>query len=317
MLHSVFVIIAAVTASAVLGTGYEINEGSILLLLTCGIALVGLPHGGLDHHVGTSLFSGFLPDNNVLSRVGFYVAYLSVAAIVLIGWYLSPLVTIVLFFTLSAWHFGLEEEERIDHLKWIDHLGVTARGGMVIWCTCLFQPQQVASLLETITPPQESYAHSITWAVGIAAPVFAVFLMADLYRCYRHLAVTSFVLHVVRVGGFALMFAMCPVLLSFAVYFCLWHSIRGLIHLRQDFPGDGLQLIRSLLPMSLLSIVLFAGGVFFYQSQLSLSDAVIRTLFIGLSAVAVPHLALHIVADSLRSPSAKLVTTPEAISCHW
>jgi hypothetical protein len=97
------------------------------------------------------------------------------------------------------------------------------------------------------------------------------------------------------------MFAVCPVLLSFAIYFCGWHSIKGLMHLRRDFEMSWPQLAMALLPMSVLAAGLFAGAASFYQSELSLADSTIRATFMGLSAVAIPHLLLHVISDALKS----------------
>lgn len=314
MVHSVSVIILALAASSAVGTGYGFSEASILSGLFAGVALIGLPHGGLDHQVGTSLFSTVFR-SGLQSRFLFFGSYLSVAAVVIAGWCIAPWLTVALFFAMSAWHFGLEEEDFRSELKWFEHLGVAVRGGAVIWCTCAFRPREVTALLEIISPLQDSFAGSIVSCLRIAAPLFVVLLAGDFYRCCRHGTTLSSWLHAFRLGGFVLMFATCPVLLSFAVYFCGWHSIRGLIHLRKDFQGSDLKFLQSLFPMSLLAIGFFATGLFFLQSQLTLSDAAIRTMFIGLSAVAVPHLLLHVVSDSFEGRGSKVGSNSEAIAC--
>jgi Brp/Blh family beta-carotene 15,15'-monooxygenase len=309
------VVILSVAASSAFGIGSGISETSILLLLLGGVSLVGLPHGGLDHRVGTSLFSKFC-QNISLSRVAFYVSYLSVAAAVVAGWYLMPVATVVIFFAMAAWHFGLEEEDFHGDLKPLENLGVAVRGGMVIWCACLFRPAEVTTLLNMISPLRDSNVGAIVSSVAMASPVFFVLLAADFYRCYRRGTSRTAGLQALRLVSFMVMFAVCPVLLSFAIYFCGWHSIRGLVHLKESFQGTDSQFFLALVPMSLLAIALFAGGVLFFQTQQSLGDAAVRALFIGLSAVAVPHLLLHVAVDSLQSRPSETSERLEAMPCH-
>ena len=173
---------------------------------------------------------------------------------------------------------------------------------MVIWCTALFRPAEVTSLLQTILPGDSAASSQIVLGLSVLSPVFAGLLAHDLIRCLGKLSRRDGFLSVLRIGSFALMFAICPVLLSFTIYFCGWHSIRGLINLRHSYEGSTKQLTRQLAPMSLLAILLFFGGFVFFRSELGAADATVRTIFIGLSAVAVPHLLLHVVDDFLVSP---------------
>ena len=74
--------------------------------MTLGVALIGVPHGALDPLFGKRLLRRF----GKSWRVFFFGAYLLVAAAVVSNWYLAPVAACLLFFALSAWHFGLEED---------------------------------------------------------------------------------------------------------------------------------------------------------------------------------------------------------------
>lgn len=51
--------------------------------------------------------------------------------------------------------------------------------------------------------------------------------------------------------------------------------------------------------MSVAALVLFGIGFLFVFDQ-NFSQAILQTVFVGLSAVAIPHLLLHVVTDSVR-----------------
>ncbi len=290
-----------------------------IAMLSVAVLVLGLPHGGLDHWTGRQLVArGYLPNMAM-----FAFLYLLIVAVVVAGWYLLPLATILVFFALSAWHFGLEEQEpawvanRPTVANW---LGLVARGGMVIWVPMLFQPAAVESLLIRIVPAGSIMTSShIVTAIRCLAPLLLVFACWDIISLYLATAESTGSTAVARRAGvariaaFAVLFATAPPLISFGVYFCGWHSIRGLLHLRDEFQLSASGLFRSLLPITVLAILCFLGGFVYWQTVQSLSDAALRTVFIGLSAVAVPHLLLHILADGVCiSPLARVQPTTGA-----
>jgi len=107
--------------------------------------------------------------------------------------------------------------------------------------------------------------------------------------------------------------AIAPILVSFTAYFCLWHSILGLSRLRSQEGLKGPQFVASILPLSLMAVAgVIAAGWFFRQSlgtssvgpsSVGTLPESLQTLFIGLSAIAVPHLLLHGWAGLARRPS--------------
>ena len=123
-------------------------KSAVVIILAVAVSFIGLPHGALDHAVGRKLLRGFSP---FFAYGVFFATYLTVVGIVIAGWFVSPLITVLGFFALSAWHFGLEEDERtsVNLLNW---LGIVARGGMVIWVPVVFQANEVTRLLGLILP---------------------------------------------------------------------------------------------------------------------------------------------------------------------
>jgi Brp/Blh family beta-carotene 15,15'-monooxygenase len=92
------------------------------------------------------------------------------------------------------------------------------------------------------------------------------------------------------------LFAVASPLVSFPVYFCGWHSARGLERLRLELGESWPELAKSLAPLTVCAIALIGLAAWFVLGGSGWNDTLIRATFIGLSAVAVPHLLLHGVA---------------------
>ncbi len=310
-MHSVILSIAAalLSAASLMDLGVAQVNTVIVVALAMGVIAIGLPHGALDYHFGRRLF-GWLPGGG--SSAVFFIAYLALMGLVVLGWYLFPVITVLGFFALAAWHFGEEEEEHhgSSNRNWLSFLAMVARGGMVIWIPVAFQTESVRQLLLTITPvASEPIVDQIIGMVLLATLPLAALTIVDLitHRPARSRddrpatsgghAGSQIWLHSLRVVSFAAMFATVHPLISFGVYFCGWHSIRGLVHLQQEFGGSWKRFVLNLAPMSLLAALLFGLGFAIFQSRQEVSPAVLRTVFIGLSAVAVPHLCLHLLLE--------------------
>jgi Brp/Blh family beta-carotene 15,15'-monooxygenase len=279
------------------------DQQSIVPPLVCFalIVLLGLPHGGLDHRVGARLLKRWSAG---AAGWWFVSLYLTISMLIVIGWFFSPLIIILLFFVFSAWHFGLEEETDPPD-NWLRSLSSLVRGGMVIWVPCIFQGDRVVELLQITIPVDQTSAAvtSVSWIVKLW-PFWIALLICDLWLFGRQSAERGAVsaaklfkirwTHATRIIAFGLLFASVDPLIGFTLYFCFWHSVRGLVELRRHFADNWASLIRQLLPMSLAAMGLFVVTLTLWVSGIGWADAAIRTSFIGLSAVAIPHLLLHV-----------------------
>ena len=98
------------------------------------------------------------------------------------------------------------------------------------------------------------------------------------------------------VASLVVLFAVASPLVSFPVYFCGWHSARGLERLRRELGESWPELARSLAPATMGAIALVGLAAWFVLGGAGWNGTLIRATFVGLSAVAVPHLILHGVA---------------------
>lgn len=269
-------------------------SGQVILLASL-VAVVGVPHGGLDHLVGRVVCR---PVFGRVWPIYFFSWYLALAGLVVVGWLSAPIATMTIFFLLSALHFAHTER---DH-----PLLSPIFGGMVIWVPMLAQPESVAQSLDWIAPTAQ--ADEFRWAIDRVWP--GLVALAGLAGCVW---VSRFVLALVQRRprelaepltqiGYAGLFALAPVLISFTVFFCARHSARELRHLAEQAnphdPAAGLRrVLRVAAPMSLGAVAMTLAGAWLLHDGADVEPAVVRAVFIGLSAVAVPHILLHWLAD--------------------
>ena len=287
----VFTVFAvAVTAGAIAGP--PLPPAVLAVGLAASVVVVGLPHGGLDHRVGRALF---FPRFAAYWSLPFLAAYLSVGATVLVGWSLAPLTTITLFLTLSAVHFGDTEPGP----RW----RATLFGGLPIWLPLLARPEETATLLGWVTPggidlaePLAASRPMLIVIATVAAVTWVVGTVSSACRVDR-----DGLLDAVRLAASAGMLVFTPVLVGFAVCFCGWHSLRELGRLAAQAdpldPASGFRRVAlAAAPLALLAAALAASGAWYFGSGRELGPVVVQAVFLGLSAVAVPHILLHAVA---------------------
>ena len=216
----------------------------------------------------------------------FLAAYLGAGGAVVAGWLSLPTITVVLFFLISAWHFG-EDQNYQQPAKIVD-------GGMAIWIPLLFRPTEVAGLLVWVIPNGDPARVAV--GVEMAQPLLwaiAIFFIGCL-------PFETSVDSAGRKVAFAILFAMLPTLASFTLYFCGWHSTRELAGLAMQAdparPWRGLRLVLlAAAPMAALAVAATAVFAAVLAGDRELEPVVVQAVFLGLSAVAVPHILLQAV----------------------
>jgi len=276
--------------------GAPLKASGFTVAILMSVCVIGVPHGGLDHLAGRQLFA---KSCGRLWFVLFFVGYLAIAGMTMVGWLLFPLSTAIGFFMISANHFGREDRpsDPLDETVTVwSSLTAIGSGGLVVWIPAIARPIEMQHVLQAIIPAGISASsESIVFWTQILAGMFVPMALVDIIYTFAspvarsHDAVTRAVRHVFLI----LMLAATPIPISFCLFFCGWHSIRGLSQLMRDHRMTLDQLTIASLPMTLGAIGLCGVGAWFWSSGRELNAEVTRTLFLGLSGMAVPHLVLH------------------------
>ncbi len=278
------------------------------------VAMVGLPHGAADHRFARPRLEPVL---GIAWLPVFLTGYLAVAAVVVCGWFVAPVATILMFFLASAWHFGQEEPRLAIGPRCLRPVFRFARGGLVIWTPLVFHANEVAAILGLAAPggfgPAIEQATSLLtigsyFMLAIAAAAWGLQGLAAVGRTgrMRQVLFTDNAL----VASLVVLFAVASPLVSFPVYFCGWHSARGLKRLRIELGESWPELATSLAPMTAGAILLVGLAAWLVLGGTGWNGTLIRATFVGLSAVAMPHLLLHGVASLFDGSARRRMTQP-------
>ncbi len=293
------------------------------------IALVGVPHGGLDHWTGRRLIAPYLSRYWCLM---FFPVYLLVAVTFALGWLVAPFLTAMSFIVASAWHFGREDDKaretpsaptmltdnqrrttnipRQTHLSRITtQLVAIAIGGLILWVPSITRSEELRSLLTVIVPSTDTQIalRIVASMETLAMVMIPIALVSTAYRLAHNPTDLN---HWVPLATIALA-AMTPMLFSFTIFFCGWHSLHGLKRIKREEGLSTMRFIMAIAPLSMLAVTGIAVAGWSLNSaalarlitdsaNVGVMDqqlAAIRTVFIGLSAIAIPHLLLHELGD--------------------
>ena len=253
------------------------------------IILLGVPHGGFDAAIARR--SGWQM-SGAFSWLGFHFAYLLLAIAVAILWWWFPLLTLGGFLLISGLHFGASDiaETGSDWLPWLAH------GGLVPIAIPSLNPEAVRPIFSILLGSAEAVdvLLSIIQLLFIGWIIFCVgYCFFCLYKKHYSKPLVGLVIMIVIIS-------LLPPLVSFAVYFCLWHSRGHILRLWDSLQqGKRLATAQEAITYTLLSW-LTAVGVFFYLSG-PLTDIMLQLTFIGLAALTWPHMILVDYMDKRRA----------------
>ncbi len=281
-----------------------------LLILAVTVAMLGVPHGALDHLVARDLYKARFPRR----WLPFFLAlYIGLAAIVMLGWWLAAPAMLVLFLLASALHFGLGDASYVTYPVALAWLEVLLMGAMPIFIPWIIFPQEVAMLFGWLANnPAERWLQplSLRFNTVLAILTIAAFFAVRFFReaasrgSSTSEARSEHTRFLLEFFATASLFATIPPLLAFTWYFCGLHAPRHLLSLaerlhgartRAPWPALTWVLVQSL-PLTLITLI---GAVFGYVWLQSFDhqSALLRVVFWGLAALTFPHMLLTAIWD--------------------
>ncbi|MEM9291766.1 MAG: Brp/Blh family beta-carotene 15,15'-dioxygenase [Acidobacteriota bacterium] len=269
-----------------------------LIVLSLGVALLGVPHGALDPVLGRTLLQ-----ERWGSRwwIVFTMAYLLLAGAVLICWKVSPAASLGGFLLISVVHFGLGDVPPAERRGWRGTGQVMVRGLLPIALPVWAQPGQVSEIFGWLAGASAPSASELATlgAVG-GALISPLGLWWVLHHGRRSFGGDSHsTREILEVSALILLALVAPPLLFFVVYFCLWHSLRHSLETADERLPGGLSralraFVRQAIPMTVLTMI--AAVVAWWGLQVggavAPSEATVQVIFIGLAALTVPHMML-------------------------
>ena len=244
-----------------------------VILASCLISLVGLPHGALDpviaHRYG--LFKG------VAGAMFFFIIYLAIVFAIIIFWVLLPETALIGFLIISALHFGRDWRHKMS-------FGGFGYGTVVLGLPALLDPDAVSLIFEFLLfQDSPNFSVSILQLLGLTGIALVFYDINELS-----------VLRILEVCLLGLIAALLSPLWYFVLYFCGFHSPR---HLASEFQ----QIAREkrfvayivILLMTIITLVIAAiSGAYFEKYYDNIDVLIYQLTFIGLAGLTVPHICL-------------------------
>ncbi len=284
--------------ACVLWRSGEFNRPAIEYV-TLAFVLIAMWHGAYDHVLAKQLMEPRLGRSWL---IWFGVGYVGLAASVYLFWTFAPAAALILFLFYSAWHFGTEPEGwKLSAVRAVPAL---ALGFLPIVAAARWHGSEVVPIFGVMlggSPNAIWQAGRINEALAIACwPVIVLAAVSALMGAFGRP-----LMHRAEVCCSALvtagLFAFGPPLISFGIYFCVWHTPEHLLSTsgrslkqlgkaprilrRQIVSNLRAGLVPWLLSLALVAVVAEVG-----QHQLLAYSA---ELFVVLSALTVPHMVVQ------------------------
>ena len=282
--HNVAVTLSsAVIASTVVGWTTSPNT-AIFIVITAVIA--GLPHGALDVVVGPSM----------APRSIFYGSYLTFVATVSVAWLIAPLLSLSLFLIASWFHFARGDAEHHRQLGSTGSLVGMSTAGCAIGLPLALHSDTVTPLLSDLLLGTATLSSQQVAALGafIVYPSAAAGVVAAVAAIQTHRFHA-----VVELLVIALLAGTVHPLISFALYFALWHSPRHLI--AQDIDASAVK------PTLVATFATLLAAALIVKLAEPTIQTVTQVIFIGLAALTGPHL---VVTELLRHRTQQVRRSP-------
>ena len=268
-----------VTAGLILANLYSdgLDGPTATAIAAALIMLCGVPHGTLDVEIAALRFGR----QGLAGKLKITAAYAACAAAMAVLWAVLPALALVAFIVLSIIHFGA------DWRTGVDPFFAMMVGWALIASPALAHPAQVAAIFETLTGDGHGGTIAALLAcTAIPALIGSLLFGAQAFRRAQGLSGLDVICCLVAA-------LVLPPLAGFAVFFCGLHSPRHLAEaLRQSGPASNSR--KAIIGGAVLALSFGIAAVIFFADRTASVDAsIIRTAFVLLSILTVPHFILE------------------------
>ena len=256
---------------------FGMNSVQVTMIAALFIVIVGVPHGTLDIEIASVRFG----KSSVAGKITILSGYLACAAGMAFCWFIAPAIALTLFLIISIVHFGLDWRGGADPFL------AMMVGWALIAMPALSHPQEVSDIFALLTgsPTGSTISALLACAAAPAALGSLVFAFWAFKNNERQNAVD-----VVACMAAAVFL---PPLVAFAIFFCGLHSPRHMAEAMRE--SAGISAAKKIVIITAVFLLSLAIGVllFFGQNDLQVESGVIRTAFILISILTVPHFVLE------------------------
>ncbi|MCE4217012.1 Brp/Blh family beta-carotene 15,15'-dioxygenase [Aquirufa antheringensis] len=233
---------------------------------------IGIPHGAGDHLIAAKIAQR---ENLTFHLRPFIVYYLGIMLAYAIVWYLSPLVSFILFIAISVFHFGdMEDVQPIESNKtWINLAQTLCLGSGILSFILL---SHWSEAFEIISSMQVKIPPSLP---KFSLLISLLLLSLGFQKKNFHPYLNTFLALVI---GYFL-----PLIPAFICYFSCCHAITSFEGMRKHLKMEIVELYKKLIPFSAGAVVLGIAYI-----KLATNNLQVYPIFIFLSLLTLPHFLL-------------------------
>ena len=260
---------------------YELSFISLLAL--CMVSFIGVPHGSFDGAVAALL--------GYKTRKDFFIfvfLYLIISAAVIIFWIYFSVIALILFILMSIVHFGLCDWSYLDLKKYKWSVSLT-HGLNIVFGIIFFHTSETFEIF--------------TFLSNLSFNQFQEYLYI-VYICYFFLLIRYAYLAIkftkLRWGIFEMSIILLVIfltepLVAFSIYFCFIHTFKHVKSILKDtskYLSNNKFITITTISFTILTWVSGSLAIIYLHKSFSFDESFIKTLFIGLAALTLPHMTL-------------------------
>ncbi|WKN43793.1 Brp/Blh family beta-carotene 15,15'-dioxygenase [Tunicatimonas pelagia] len=262
-----------------------------VILFVLIIFVIGIPHGATDH-----LLDRYSKGKKFSYRA-FLLIYIMLGAMYAVLWYFLPLLSLLIFITISTYHFGQSQllYLRMSQHHWLKIAGYMLWGSYTLCCIILLNWNESWQILDEIFPglfaPLLSYIKLTPYLLGfLLVANISLFTLLFVRQRMSRREFMGELFNLALIIGLAYY---TPLLVGFAIYFGLWHS---LVSVRIEIKKVRVQrpyfsvrsFAKTAIPLSVSTLIIFAF-VFLFNQQWGLLQSPYLLFFILISILTLPH----------------------------
>ena len=257
---------------------YELSLVSLIAL--CLVSFIGVPHGSFDGAVAALL--GYKSKKQFLL---FIFLYTIISIAVVIFWIYFPIIALLIFIFMSIIHFGLCDWSylNIRNYKWL----ITLTHGMNIIFGIIYFHNEAFEIFSFLSNGNFYFFQNYLYiAYSIYLALAIIYFYCSLKKKMRWGILEM---------ALILIIASQMTLYRFALYFCFVHTIkhvRAILKNTKKFKDNKNFVLKSTAIFTLLTWLGGCAAIIYLSNNFSFSESFIKTIFIGLAALTLPHMTL-------------------------
>ncbi|MEP2774221.1 MAG: Brp/Blh family beta-carotene 15,15'-dioxygenase [Fulvivirga sp.] len=253
------------------------------------IFTVGIPHGALDHII---YFKKKATANK--NVVLFYVQYLLLIIITGILWFIFPIASFIVFLLISAYHFGQSQLFYLNGNQVVRQLLFISWGAFLLSTIIYYNYSECFKIFSSFEMIEvDKWMTTDMWLITmLTSGLLTIFGMVYI-AISQKLATNKLFFELALLTLFLLLSVFTTAVITFTMYFGIWHSLRSLIvefkTLKNNIFDYNFKIfLKDLVPFSLAAFI-FLAFTYFYSADIIPTLSPYMIFIIIISMLTVPH----------------------------